>query len=304
MSGEISIIKVGELDIKKIESSGNDYLCISDFVPKEGTAGSGITIIKWLSSKDTLSFLGLWEKLNNQNFNLTEFGNIKNSSGTNNFSISSKKWIEKTNAIGITSKAGRYNSGTYAHIDIAMEFASWLSPEFKLYLITEFQRLKKEEAIKNKELAEWDNYRWLSKINYRLHTDSIKENIIDKFNVPKLRQGIIYSNEANMLNQIIFGMTAKEFKNKNDNKDCREEATTEQLAVLSNLEILNASLINDKINERDRFIKLSEEADKQFNSFSKLKIPPRRNAPLFDKSSKKELEQENLKPQKSTLKNN
>lgn len=166
--GEVTIIKVGDLAIKKTTVDGNDYLCISDFVPKEGTVGSGIAIIKWLSQKGTIEFLGLWEQLNNrENFNVSEFGNIKNQAGTNSFSISTKKWTEKTNAIGINSKAGRYNSGTYAHVDIALEFASWLSPEFKLYLITEFQRIKKEEAVRNNELADWGNYRWLAKANLK-----------------------------------------------------------------------------------------------------------------------------------------
>jgi hypothetical protein len=151
--------------------------------------------------------------MNNQFFNVMEFHNIKNvANDDGRFSISTKKWVDKTGAIGIMSKAGRYNSGTYAHIDIALEFASWLSPEFKLYLLQEFKRLKKEEAERNNQLEDWSSYRWLSKINYKLHTDAIKNNIIADNDIHKNNEWKVYSSEADMLNVIVFGIKANEFK--------------------------------------------------------------------------------------------
>lgn len=267
---EISVIKVGDLEIKKISGNNGDYLCISDFVPKEGTAGSGIAIIKWLSQKGTLEFLGLWEQLNNkENFNVTEFGYIKNQAGTNSFSISTKKWTEKTNAIGISSKAGRYNSGTYAHIDIALEFASWLSPEFKLYLITEFQRLKKEEATRSNELAEWSNYRWLAKANFKLHTDAIQAHVIPSLSMEAKKW--IYPEETDMINVALFGMKASEFKKKcpeltSQGRNLRDVASKTALQILANLESANANMMAEGLTQDQRLKKLAIQTQAQKNS--------------------------------------
>lgn len=276
---ELSVIKVGDLEIKKTTVDGNDYLCISDFVPKEGTVGSGITIINWLSSKRTIEFLGLWEQLNNKSFNVMELHNIKNkASDDGRFSISVKKWTEQTNAIGINAKSGRYNSGTYAHVDIALEFASWLSPEFKLYLITEFQRLKKQEAERNNELADWGNYRWLAKANFKLHTDAIQTYV-----VPTLtEQGKkwIYPEETDMINAAVFGMKAWEFKKQcpeisNQGKNLRDVASKAALQIVANLESSNATMMAEGVSQEERCKKLFQQAENQkralgLNSKNKL----------------------------------
>ena len=203
--------------------------------------------------------MGLWEKMHNPDFNVTEFSNIKNQSGSNGFILSSKNWINSTNAIGIISKAGRYG-GTYAHKDIAFEFASWISAEFKLYLIKEFQRLKEEEQ---KQLG-WDIKRNLTKINYRIHTDAIKENLIPNY-LKKHEIAIIYASEADVLNMALFGKTAKQWRtdNKNNKGNIRDFANVTQLVCLANLENLNAVFINEGFNQAVRLEKLNKIAVQQ-----------------------------------------
>jgi hypothetical protein len=218
----------------------------------------------WMRARDTIEFLGLWEKINNDIFNSIEFDGIKNKSGVNSFILTPKQWINKTNAIGIISKTGRYG-GTYAHKDIAFEFASWISAEFKLFLIKEFQRLKEEE-ISSKSL-EWDLTRSLTKINYKIHTDAIREHIVPSL-IDKAKTNIVYANGADILNIALFGMTAKEFREKNSDKkgNLRDFATVEQLIVLSNLESINSFLIKQNISQQDRLLKLNQIAISQMKS--------------------------------------
>ena len=215
--------------------------------------------IHWLRSKNTIELLGLWEKLNNPDFKLVEFDQFRNEAGYNHFVLSPKKWIETTKAIGLQSKSGRYG-GTFAHIDIAMEFASWVSVEFKFYLIKEFQRLKNEQS---KEL-DWNVKRQLTKINYRIHTDAVKENLIPENLTPK-QISIVYANEADVLNMALFGKTAKQWREANpDNKgNIRDCANVSQLVCLVNLENINAMLINEKTVQADRLRKLNEIAIQQ-----------------------------------------
>ena len=199
---------------------------------------------KWLRNKNTIEFLGIWEQLNNPDFNSPEFEGIKNNAGLNRFIISVKQWIDKTNAIGIMAKAGRYG-GTYAHKDIAFEFGSWISPTFKLYLIKEYQRLKEQES--SSLSLEWDMKRLLSKTNYTLHTDAIKS-MIPKLGLSKYKERLVYATEADMLNIILFGCTAKDWEEANPelakkNMNVRDTATINQLVVLSNIESINSELI-------------------------------------------------------------
>ena len=208
--------------------------------------------------------MGIWEQMHNKNFNVTEFSNIKNRVGSNGFIVSSSMWIRKTNAIGVRSSAGRYG-GTYAHKDIAFEFATWLSPEFKLYLIKEFQRLKIEE---NERLAlGWDTKRILTKINYRIHTNAIKKHIIP-VQVSKIQANMIYANEADVLNMALFGMTAKKWRDKNSKLEgnIRDYSDVTQLVCLANLESLNAEFIRQGISQNKRLLKLNEIAIVQMGS--------------------------------------
>lgn len=229
-------INVQGATITVVSKNENDFISLTDMV-KNFDGGSAL-IENWLKNKDTILFLGVWEQLNNPNFNSPEFEGIKNQAGRNSFYLSAKKWIEKTKAIGIVASAGRYG-GTFAHKDIAFEFGSWLSPEFKLYLIKEFQRLKEDE---NRRLSlEWNLNRTLSKINYRIHTDAIKNHIIPK-NITKKQAGILYANEADVLNVALFGKTAQQWRKENPDKEgnIRDYATVEQLLVLANIESMNA----------------------------------------------------------------
>lgn len=212
-----------------------------------------------------MEFLGIWERMHNPDFKGIEFETFKKQAGMNSFSLTPKKWTKATNAIGVLSKAGRYGGGTYAHIDIAFEFGSWLSAEFKLYLIKEFQRLKIEE---NKRLAlGWDVKRILTKINYRIHTDSIKARLIPS-RISKAQASIIYANEADLLNMALFGMTAKDWRNKNPNKDgnIRDYADVSQLVCLANLETLNAEFIRQGVLSSKRLLRLNEIAIIQMQS--------------------------------------
>ena len=218
-----------------------------------------IIIQNWMRNRMTIEFLGLWEKINNSNFNHIEFDVFRSKAGLNSFYLTPTQWMEKTNAIGIITKKGRYG-GTYAHRDIAFEFASWLSPEFKLYLIKEFDRLKSEEQ---KQLG-WDIKRNLAKINYRIHTDAIKKNLIpEKLNSKQIN--IVYANEADVLNMALFGMTAKQWRDNNPDKEgnIRDYANVNELVCLSNLENVNSTYINEGMSQKDRLIKLNEIAISQ-----------------------------------------
>ena len=221
-------------------------------------------IRNWMRNRDTIEFLGLWEQLNNPNFKPVEFDGFKNQAGGNAFVLSPKKWIESTNAIGIISKSGRYG-GTFAHKDIAFEFASWVSPEFKLYIIKEYQRLKDDE---NSRLSlEWNVNRTLAKINCKIHTDAIKDNLIPE-NISAKHKGITYASEADVLNVALFGKTAKEWRDENQNKkgNIRDYATLEQLLVMANLESFNAELIRRGITQEQRLIELNKIAITQLKS--------------------------------------
>lgn len=257
-----SKINVQGTAITILNQNENDYISLTDMV-KNFDGGSSL-IENWLKNKDTILFLGVWEQINNPNFNSPEFEGIKNEAGRNSFYLSAKKWIESTNAKGIIASAGRYG-GTFAHKDIAFEFGSWLSPEFKLYLIKEFQRLKEDE---NQRLSlEWNLNRTLAKINYRIHTDAIKEHIIPE-SVTHKQATIFYANEADLLNVALFGKTAQQWRIENPDKEgnIRDYATIEQLLVLANIESMNAEFIRMELPQQERLLKLNAIAIKQLQS--------------------------------------
>ncbi|GGD23460.1 KilA-N domain-containing protein [Flavobacterium orientale] len=275
MKEKKSKIDVQGFEIAVVNQSNSDYISLTDIAKQKNAESTGLVIAHWLSTKFTIEFMGLWEQMHNKNFNVTEFRNIKNEAGSNGFILSSKQWIDKTNAIGLTSSAGRYG-GTFAHKDIAFEFASWISAEFKLYLIKEFQRLKEEE---NSRLSlEWNLNRTLSKLNYRIHTDAIKEHIIPK-NITKDQANFVYASEADVLNVALFGKTAKQWReeNKSSEGNIRDYATIEQLLVLANIESMNAEFIRMEIPQKERLLKLNQIAILQLKSitandlFTKLK---------------------------------
>ena len=252
-------ITVENTEITVLDIDDKDYISLTDMVK---SIENGLALIeKWLRNKNTIEFLGIWEEMYNPNFNSPEFEGIKNAAGLNRFILSVKQWIEKTNAIGIMAKAGRYG-GTYAHKDLAFEFASWVSPQFKLYLLREFQRLKEEEQ---KQLG-WSAKRELAKINYHIHTDAIKQNLIPQKLTPA-KISIIYANEADVLNVALFGITAKEWRELNPDLkgNIRDYATINQLICLSNMENLNAVFINEGISQKERLIKLNQIAIQQMS---------------------------------------
>lgn len=234
--------------------NNEDYISITDIAKYKDDKRTDYIIQNWLRNRNTIEFLGIWEKLNNPDFKPIEFEGFRNQAGLNSFVLTPKKWIETTSAIGMTSKAGRYG-GTYAHKDIAFEFASWISVEFKLYLIKEFQRLKEQEQGQ----LEWNIRRSLTKINYRIHTDAIKMNIVPKTLSAK-EKNIIYASEADVLNMALFGMTAKTWRENNPDKDgnIRDYADISQLVCLSNLESINAVLINEGLKQPQRLEKLNK----------------------------------------------
>ena len=258
-------ILITELNVKDrlvgILRVGNvDYISLTDIAKSENSSEPSFTIKNWLRKIDTINYIGLWEQLHNEEFNLVEFDQIKTEYGRNAFSMSPSQWIKRTNSIGILSKGGRYSIGTFAHPDIAFEFASWISPEFKLYLITEFERLKLKESYQNK--IEWSVRRSLSKTNYKIHTDAIKENIISLL-TDKQKQHV-YADEADVLNVALFGMTAKEWRESNPNLEgnIRDNSNILHLIVLNNLEIINAEMIENGISQKERLEKLNKIARK------------------------------------------
>jgi hypothetical protein len=260
--GKKSKINVQGTAITILNQNKNDYISLTDMV-KNFDGGSAL-IENWLKNKDTVLFLGVWEQINNPNFNSPEFEGIKNEAGRNSFYLSAKKWIEHTNAIGLVASAGRYG-GTFAHKDIAFEFGSWLSPEFKLYLIKEFQRLKEEENLRLS--LEWNLNRTLSKINYRIHTDAIKEHIVP-LELSSKQAKVIYASEADVLNMALFGKTAQEWRNENPEAEgnIRDYATIEQLLVLANVESMNAEFIRMELSQSERLLKLNQIAITQLKS--------------------------------------
>ncbi|MBE0491135.1 MAG: KilA-N domain-containing protein [Sulfurospirillum sp.] len=242
----------------------DDFISLTDIARYKDSDRSDYILQNWMRNRETIEFLGLWEKINNEDFNSIEFDGIKNKSGVNSFILTPKQWINSTNAIGIISKTGRYG-GTFAHKDIAFEFASWISAEFKLFLIKEFQRLKNEE-IENKSL-EWNLSRSLSKINYKIHTDAIKEHLIPN-TISKPKEDFVYANEADVLNMALFGLTAKQWRENNPKQEgnIRDYASVEQLIVLSNMESVNAELIKQGMNQSDRLVVLNSMAISQMKS--------------------------------------
>jgi hypothetical protein len=249
-----------------LSETENDYISLTDIAKIKNPEFPADVVKNWMRTRSTIDFLGLWEKINNPNFKLVEFDRFKSEAGLNSFVLSPTKWIEKTDSIGLISKSGRYGGGTFAHKDIAFEFATWISPEFKLYLIKEFQRLKIEE---NERLAlGWDAKRMLTKINYRIHTDAIKENIILPQKLSKKDANMTYANEADVLNMALFGLTAKDWKEKNKNKtgNMRDYADVNQLVCLSNMESINAEFIKMGMSQKERLIKLNETAIVQMKS--------------------------------------
>ncbi len=251
-------LKVKGINITIMKINNEDFISLTDMLrAKDGD----FFISDWLRNRNTVEFLGIWEKIHNPNFNYGEYATIRNKAGLNNYKISVKEWTKKTNAIGLKATSGRYG-GTYAHKDLAFEFGMWISAEFKIYLIKEFQRLKR---LENKNL-DWNIKRILTKINYKIHTDSIKEILIPK--KINLNNKFIYSDEADLLNLALFNKTAKEWKKENKNKkgNIRDYATIEQLVILSNLENLNAEFIRLNFNNEDRLIKLNTIAIRQMQS--------------------------------------
>jgi len=254
-------ITVQEQDIAIIKVEDEDYISLTDMLKsKDGD----FFISDWLRNRNTIEYLGVWEKIHNPNFNYGEFAIITSQSGLNSYKLSVKEWVSKTNAIGLSAKAGRYG-GTYAHADIAFEFGMWISAEFKIYLIKEFKRLKNEEL---KQLG-WDIKRNLTKINYKIHTDAIKENLIPK-ELSSKQVSFVYASEADILNVALFGMTAKEWRDINKTKkgNIRDEANVNQLVCLANLESLNAHFINEGLNQPQRLQKLNSIAISQMKILS------------------------------------
>lgn len=257
-------IEVNGSTVVVINQQKEDYISLTDMSKYKNSEATGLVISHWLSTRYAVDFLGIWERLNNPDFNVTEFSNIRNDSGSNGFVLTVKQWVQRTNAKGIISTPGRYG-GTYAHKDIAFEFASWLSPEFKYYLIKEYQRLKDDENDRLK--LEWNLQRTLSKINYKIHTDAIKDLLIPPTLTP-IQISFKYATEADLLNVALFGKTAKQFREENPDFDgnIRDNATLEQLVVLSNLESLNSVLIRQGIEMKERLKQLNDIAVVQMRS--------------------------------------
>jgi hypothetical protein len=249
-------IIVQKSEISIIQISNEDYISLTDIAHSQMEEH---IIIKWLSLKNTIEYVGEWEVLFNPNFNCTEFGTIKSMAGSNNFVLSAKQWIERTGAIGIAAKAGRYG-GTYAHKDIAFHFGMWISPRFQLLLVKEFQRLKDAEH----KLLGWSAKRELAKINYHIHTDAIKQNLVPK-ELTQKQASSIYADEADVLNIALFGKTAKEWREKNSGEkgNIRDYASINELICLSNMENINAVLINDGVPQKERLLRLNKIAIQQ-----------------------------------------
>ncbi len=267
-------IQVEGREITIISQQEEDYISLTDMAGYRDNLDARIVVSNWMSTHYTVDFLAVWEQVNNPDFNRMGFHTVRNGEGR--LFLTPKRWVEMTNAIGIFSKSGRYGGGIFAHKDIAFEFGTWLSAEFKYFLIREFQRLKNEENDRLK--LEWNLQRTLAKVNYHIHTDAIKENLIPR-QITRQQANFVYANEADLLNVALFGITAKEWREQNPNAkgNIRDEATIEQLVVLSNMESINALLIRKEISQTDRLIELNKVAITQMrsllgsNSIKKLK---------------------------------
>ncbi len=262
-----SKLNVNEIEIVLYKQNEGEFISLTDMAKFRDSERTNYIIQNWMRTRSTIEFIGLWEQLHNPNFKRIEFDAFRNESGLNSFTLTPKKWIETTNAIGIISKSGRYG-GTYAHKDIAFEFASWISPTFKLYLITEYQRLKEVET--NQYNLEWNVKRILSKTNYHIHTDAVKNFILPDKNYEKDKEWIIYAEEADLLNVALFNCTAKDWRIANPalakkSMNIRDIASINELAILSNLETINAQMIKEKIDKNIRFTKLKEIAKYQLS---------------------------------------
>jgi hypothetical protein len=265
MSKKIKVIEVQNIPISVITEKENDFISLTDMAKaKEGEARAADIIKNWIRTRTTLEFLGTWEEMYNPNFKVVEFDHFKMQAGLPSFVLSPSQWIEKTGAIGMYANSGRYG-GTYAHKDIAFEFCSAISPVFKLYLIKEFQRLKEDENDRQK--LDWNLQRTLAKVNYRIHTDAIKENLIPK-ELTKTQMSFVYANEADLLNVALFGKTAKQWREENPmaKGNIRDEATIEQLVVLSNMESINAVFISQGLSQSQRLAELNKMAITQMKS--------------------------------------
>lgn len=248
----VSVMRVGDID----------YISLTDLARYKNPLAPGDVIIKWMSNKSSFDFYCLWEELSNSNFKLAESREFKIDSATQSFTMSPSRWIKETNAIGFISKRGKYDGGTFAHPDIALEFASWIEPAFKLYLIKEFERLKQNECYQNK--IDWSVRREIAKTNYKIHTDSIRANLVPT--LTEKQKLYVYANEADILNVALFGMTAKEWKDKNPNLvgNMRDYANVLQLIILVNLENLNAQMIKSGLKQQERLEKLNVIAKEQY----------------------------------------
>lgn len=288
-------LNVNELEVVLYKQNEEEYISLTDMAKFRDFERTNYIIQNWMRTKSTIEFLGLWEQLRNQNFKSIEFDAFKNEAGSNSFTLTPKRWIESTNAIGIISKSGRYG-GTFAHKDIAFEFASWISPTFKLYLITEYQRLKEVET--NQYNLEWNVKRILSKTNYCIHTDAIKNFILPDKNYEKDKEWLVYAEEADLLNVALFNCTAKDWRDANPdlaNKsmNIRDIASINELVILSNLETLNAQMIKENVNKNDRFLKLREIANYQLlvlNDKDFMKALKKRNDNVYIEEKKRRKE--------------
>jgi len=267
-----SMIQANGVEISVITTVGSedDYISLTDMARQKNSTAPKDVVKNWLRLRSTIAFLGLWEELNNPRFNRVEFDSFRSQAGENAFTLSPQQWIKATNAIGLISKAGRYGGGTYAHKDIAFEFASWLSPEFKLYIIKDYQRLKEDEG--HRLALDWNVKRILASANYRIHTDAIKDNLILP-ELPKTQHGFIYADEADVLNLALFGKTAKQWRTENPGVkgNMRDYASIEQLLVLTNLENLNAFLIEQGMPQQDRLRKLRDMVVYQMKTLAESK---------------------------------
>jgi len=252
-------VQVLNQDIRLQPVSGSDYICLTDIVRHKDEKWTDYLISNWLRNRNTIEFLGLWEQINKTSFNPIEFDGIKSQAGLNSFILTAKQWIERTGAVGLQAKAGRYG-GTYAHADIAFEFAAWISVEFKLYLIKEFQRLKETE----RQTLGWDIRRNLARINYRIHTDAIQTHLIPA-QLSKDQISFVYASEADLLNMALFGQTAAQWREANSEAkgNIRDQATGAQLVCLSNLENLNALFIGQSLPQSERLTRLNQIAIEQ-----------------------------------------
>lgn len=258
------IIVVKGLTISTFKKDSQDYISLTDIARNKNAEEPKDVVKNWMRARTTIEFLGIWEQLNNADFKGVEFDSFLFEAGSNSFTLSPTKWVEATNAKGIISKQGN-NGGTFAHKDIAFEFASWVSSGFKLYLIKEFQRLKEDEN--NRQNLEWNLQRTLAKVNYHIHTDAIKEKLVPR-ELNKSQVNFVYANEADLLNMALFGITAKQWRNNNpeSNGNIRDAATIEQLVVLSNLESINAVLIHQNLSQPERIKQLNQIAILQMKS--------------------------------------